>query len=59
MEEIKHNENLLNEKTEIPEPTKEITREDFVVKADNTKEIMKLIPEKEDCFVKVKSILNK
>ncbi len=37
----------------------EITRKDLVVKADNTKEIMQLIPEKEDCFVKVKSILNK
>ncbi len=38
---------------------KQITREDFVVEADNTKEIMKLIPEKEDHFIKVKSILDK
>jgi aspartyl-tRNA(Asn)/glutamyl-tRNA(Gln) amidotransferase subunit C len=37
----------------------EITRKDLVIKAENTKEIMKLIPEKEDRFVKVKSILNK
>jgi len=38
---------------------KEATREDSVIKGDNTKEILELIPEKENGFVKVKSIFNK
>ena len=38
---------------------KEVTREDSVIKGDSTKEIMKLIPEKENGFVKVKSIFGK
>ena len=38
---------------------KEATREDFVIKWDNTKEIMELVPEKENGFVKVKSIFDK
>jgi len=38
---------------------KETTREDSVIKGDSTKEIMELIPEKENDFVKVKSIFNK
>jgi len=38
---------------------KEATREDFVIEGDNRKEIMELIPEKENGFVKVKSIFDK
>jgi aspartyl-tRNA(Asn)/glutamyl-tRNA(Gln) amidotransferase subunit C len=38
---------------------KETTREDSVIKGDNTKEIIELIPEKKNGFVKVKSIFNK
>jgi len=38
---------------------KETTREDSVTKWENTKEIMELIPEKENGFVKVKPIFNK
>jgi len=37
----------------------ETTREDSVIKSDNTKEILELIPKKENGFVKVKSIFNK
>jgi len=37
----------------------EVTRKDSVIKGENTKEIMELIPEKENGFVKVKSIFNK
>lgn len=38
---------------------KKTTREDSVIKGYNTKEIMELIPEKENGFVKVKSIFDK
>ena len=38
---------------------KEVAREDSIIKGNNTKEIMRLIPEKEDGFVKVKSIFDK
>lgn len=40
-------------------PIKEVAREDSIIKGDNTKEIMELIPEKKDGFVKVKSIFDK
>ena len=38
---------------------KETTRKDSVIKGDNQKEIMELIPEKENGFIKVKSIFDK
>lgn len=40
-------------------PIKEVAREDSATKKDNTEEIIELMPEKKDGFVKVKSIFDK